>query len=216
MTPRALHWHGQRVPWITPWSEERAVSSRIIARHGPSGVCVGYADEVSHADRRVGVLWRRAAVRPGRGTPHFTGVHVLRQRQAMLRMLCQVCGTSTLGRPDGRTLFLVRSPSGTPLQEGELTTAPPVHVACAEQAIRQCPPLRDGWTAALVTVTWAWGVAGILYDPGTLKPLPGPDEDGGGLEHVPYTDSERLRWTIAAREVVSLRGLEEVDIAALT
>jgi hypothetical protein len=212
MTPRTLCWGDLRVPWIAPWSDEYGARSRIIARQGPAGPCVGYADEVPHADRHTGVLWQRAGVRPGGGKPDFAGVHVLRQRKAMTRLLCQVCGTSTMGRPDGRTLFVVRSTSGEPMHEGERTTAPPIHETCARQAIQDCPHLRGTWTAALVTVTWAWGVAGIMYDRDTLKPLPGPEEDGGGLEHVAYDDSERIRWIIAARDVVSLRGIEPVDI----
>ncbi|SER24901.1 hypothetical protein SAMN04487983_101379 [Streptomyces sp. yr375] len=213
MTRSPLYWRGLRVPWIAPWSAEATGKPPIVPRRrvGPG---IGYQDE-HHTDRRDDVLWIRVPLTPGRGTPHFAGVHALRQRQAMDRDLCQVCGRLAVGdRPDGRVLFLMHSASGRPVSEGELTAAPPVHEACAREAVLECPHLRRGWTAALVKHTPAWGVAGILYQPRTLRPRPTSSADSDGLDLVSYEDDVRLRWVLAARMVVALHGVEEVDVAS--
>jgi hypothetical protein len=212
MTRAPLYWQELRVPWISPWSSE-AAGDHTIVRRRLGGPGIGYADEC-HFDRRDDVLWVRVPAAPGHGRPRFAGVHALRQRQAMDRMLCQVCGGPT-ERPDGRYLFLVHSTSGRAIEEGERTSAPPVHEACAREAVRDCPHLRRGWTAALVTGAPSWGVAGVLYDRATLQPLPGPEDEGGGLVHVPYEDDDQLRWVLAAREVIELYDVEAVDIDAL-
>jgi hypothetical protein len=204
-----------RVPWITPWSSESSPPPPIVLRHGRGGSGIGYADEEPHVDRRDDVLWTRAAATPGVGRPHFAGIHSLRQRQAMTRMLCMICGATTLGRPDERHLFLVHTTQGEPIVEGERTAVPPVHEDCARLAIRECPHLRRGWTAALVTYTPPWGVAGIVYDAKTLRPVPCRGDDRDSLEYVSYADDERLRWVLAAREVITLHGVEPVDVASL-
>jgi hypothetical protein len=153
-----------------------------------------------------------AAVR-GSGRPLLAGVHALRQRQAISHMLCQVCGEPTVAvRRDERQLFLMRDTAGQPIGEGETTHMPPLHEACALEAVRDCPHLRQNYVAALVEYAPAWGVAGIVYDPDTLQPLPA--KDGEELTYV-ADDDLRLRWTQAAREVVSLHGCTPVDLTDL-
>jgi hypothetical protein len=80
------------------------------------------------------------------------------------------------------------------------------------EAVRDCPHLGR-YVAALVEYPCAWGVAGIVHDPDTLQPLPGRDG-----EHLTYVrdDDPRLRWTQAAREIVSLHGCTPVDLTNLT
>ncbi|MGW3627810.1 hypothetical protein [Streptomyces sp. NPDC000880] len=209
MSPRQFSWNGLRVPFIAPWSSEQACTGAIVLRRGAGGQGIGYVDEYSRADRRNETLWVRVPATRGIGRPLLAGVHALRQRQAMSHMLCQVCGETTFGRSDGRHLFLVRAANGQPIAEGEKTTTPPVHESCAAEAVRDCPHLRKGHTASLVEFAPAWGVAGIVYDPKTLKPLPGDDNDG--LTFVAY-DDPRIRWTLAAREVVALQDCTVVDL----
>ncbi|MFM9630286.1 hypothetical protein ACKI10_22025 [Streptomyces galilaeus] len=176
---------------------------------------IGYEDESPEIDRRFDTLWVRYAATPGVGQPDLRSMHPLRQRQAMTHLLCQVCRKSTFGRRDERHLFLMRSRADEPIIEGEVTAVPPVHARCAQRAITECPHLRKGWTAALVEHMPTWGVAGIVYDRRTLDPLPGPGPGGGGLERVSLFDSETLRWVVAARLLVSLRGVEEIDVRHL-
>ncbi|MGW7600509.1 hypothetical protein [Streptomyces antimycoticus] len=56
--------------------------------------------------------------------------------------------------------------------------------------------------AVLVEDVTVWGVAGIVYAPETLKPVP---SDGEQFTLVAYGDL-RIPWTLACREVVALHG----------
>ncbi|MBL1115301.1 hypothetical protein JK364_23305 [Streptomyces sp. 110] len=210
MSPRRLVWNGLRVPFITPWSAERMLPGTIELRRGRGGVGIGYRDEYSRADRWRDALWVRVPARPGVGRPLLDGVHALRQRQAMNHTLCQVCSKSTVGtRRDERQLFVAGAGSGRPFAEGEPTTTPPLHELCALEAIRECPHLARGYVASLVEYTPAWGVAGIVYDPRTLRPL--PSGDGEDLTLVEY-DDPLIRWTLAARAAVTLHGCTPVTV----
>lgn len=86
--PREGH-HGT-VPYIVQWSEERDCSPELTVRQNGDGV--GYADETPGDRDAHGVLWRQVTGRRGQGRPLFGSVHPLRQRRAMRRLLCQVCG----------------------------------------------------------------------------------------------------------------------------
>ncbi|WP_143681669.1 hypothetical protein [Actinacidiphila glaucinigra] len=164
------------------------------------------------ADLYENVLWVRQPIAPGRGRPHFAGIHSRRQRRCLQYMLCQVCDVTTFARADGRHLFLLRANGEQPIAEGERTTAGPVCVPCAVQSVAFCPHLRGSYTAALVSYCPTWGVAGVVYDPDTLHPLSaGPDNP---LELVAH-DDPRISWTLAARYVVSLHGCEPVNVADL-
>ncbi|MFH9401528.1 hypothetical protein ACH4JS_17365, partial [Streptomyces sp. NPDC017638] len=169
----------------------------------------------TEVERHYGVPWMRMPATRG-GRPRHGLVHALRQRQAMSRLLCQLCGGPTVGtRKDARTLFLAAG-ARQALYAGEPTASPPVHAVCARLAVEHCPPLhRRGWAAALVERTPVWGVAGTVYDPLTLERVPGP-EDGEGLHRVAFTDTRRIRWTLAARLVITLEGVTPVtDLDAL-
>jgi len=213
VTPTQLFWRGVPVPWVTPWSYEKTLPGRFV-RHVNEDAeeRVGYADE-HPSDRRDGVLWVRMSVARGRGKPDFAGLHPLRQRQAMTHMLCQVCGTTTVGtRADERHLFVfVDRGTRPPVQEGETVLVPPVHESCALQSIERCPHLRRGWTAALVGWAPSWGVAGAVVHPGTLDLI----SDPGELVEVSYEDEKRLRWVYASRAAVSLHEVEPIDLARL-
>ncbi|NKI42564.1 hypothetical protein [Streptomyces physcomitrii] len=139
-------------------------------------------------------------------------MHALRQRRAMKRLLCQVCGGVTEGRlPGGRRLFLVRAVEGHPVGEGERTASPPLCPPCALDSLRHCPHLRRGHTAALVEEVRPWGVAGLVHHPRTLRRIPTPEP----LTLVPY-GSPLLDWTLAARIMTTLHGCTPVDVRELT
>ncbi|WP_234313552.1 hypothetical protein [Streptomyces globisporus] len=140
---RQHYWQGLHVPFIAPWSAEGILPGSIVRRNGAG---IGYADELSRADRRRGVLGVRQSVAQGAGTPALGDVHPLRQRQAMTHMLCQVCGASTFDdaftRWGERHLFLARAPEGHPFSEGEITSVAPTCLPCAQESISACPHLR--------------------------------------------------------------------------
>ncbi|MFI0188467.1 hypothetical protein ACH4PW_13035 [Streptomyces sp. NPDC017082] len=199
------YWNGMPVPFITAWTKEAVPPQPLAVIHGRGGSGLGFRDEEAHIDRHYGVPWvRMPAVRGGRSD--FAAVHALRQRQAMSRLLCQICGGPTVGtRPDERTLFLTGAAGGRPITPGEQTTAPPVHAVCARLAVQKCPPLRDhGWAAALVGYAPTWGVAGQIHHPRTLEAL------GGDVSQVPFTDERGIRWVLATRLVITLEEVTPV------
>lgn len=199
---------GLIVPYITLWSAERWIRPRLEKRYGPHGPFLGYRDEHAYDRDGNGALWARCSTARGKGRARFELVHSLRQRNAMLRSLCQVCGTALLNSGQERTLFLVRG-IGQPIAEGERTGAPPVCEGCAPIASRDCPHLRAGHAAAWVTRALVWGVAGTVYDLDTLQPMADMD-----LVDVPYT-SPLIRQVIAHRMVETLHGCTPVDLDTL-
>ncbi|WP_101256335.1 hypothetical protein [Streptomyces barkulensis] len=195
------------VPYITAWSRERFTTPPVVRRRiGTGPEHLAFADETPYDRDSWGVLWERQAITPKhrRGEPRLEEIHALRQRRAMLDLLCQICGQPTLDAED-RSLFLVRKTS-RPISDGEITASPPVCIPCAHLSVRHCPALRQGHTAAWVEYAPAWGVAGTIYDPATLQRTPGKR-----LVPVPY-DSPQIRWTLAARLVVSLQECTPVNL----
>ncbi|MEU6605347.1 hypothetical protein ABZ922_09815 [Streptomyces shenzhenensis] len=195
------------VPYITGWSEEKLLKCPIIRRPMVPGIA--YADESPYDRDSFGVLWVRYALRQRRrrGTPRLQAaeIHPYRQRRAMLNMMCQVCSRMPPD-PDAPHLFLLRD-SGGPIQEGELTTSPPVCVPCAGISIQRCCALGGGrFVAAWVKHVPAWGVVGPLHHPLTLQPVPGCH-----MEHVKY-GSQWASWVRAARTMVQLRGVTPADL----
>ncbi|MER5490658.1 hypothetical protein [Streptomyces sp. NPDC002490] len=180
------------VPYITAWSSERTVRPPVITQ----GAGIGYADETPFDRDADGVLWSREGVSPGKGRPDFGRVHLLRQRRAMRRLLCQVCGGAA-DRNEHGVLWLV----GEDDIEDMTTTHPPVCAPCAAQAVRLCPYLRRGHLLLRVQACVPVGVHGVMYRPGV--PFPRVERDGG----VTY-DDPRIRWTRAAQLIVRLEGCE--------
>ena len=79
---------------------------------------------------------------PGDGEPQFASVHVTRQRRAMIDLLCHVCGQPTV--TGDRYLFPNAAGGLVTLHDGsELygCNVPPVHLACALEAMQVCPHL---------------------------------------------------------------------------
>ena len=144
MTDRSLTVvHRGVVPYIATWSEERELSARIIERpHGG----IGFTDEVAADRDRDGILWTRMSAQPGCGRPLFAVVHSLRQRRAMLRLLCQVCGQPADHNSQGVLWLLPNRANG---REGwpndNWFAEPPVCRKCALVATQLCPALRKDY-----------------------------------------------------------------------
>lgn len=114
---------GESVPWSVAWSGEQSF------RLQPSTLFPGMT-EVSQVDR------------PGEGRPLFAAVHVDRQRRGMAEHLCHICGQPT--PPADRWIFPMASGGMVTMADGEQRYGghvPPVHLACARRAQRQCPHL---------------------------------------------------------------------------
>lgn len=207
--PKQHYWNGMHVPYITAWTAEAVPQPEVkrVVRIGGEGI--GYEGEDPVTDRRHEALWVRSALAQGRGRPDFRRISSPRQKRAVKYELCQVCGETVLGwRADERILYLLGGDA--PITEGETTAAPPVHPFCAIEATENCPPLRQGHAAALVEYNPLWGVAGVVYDPVTLAPLPNPGKRPGELQHV-HVSTKEIRWTLANFTVVSLHGITPVS-----
>ena len=200
---------GLRVPYIAAWSTEQYRTPAVVLRGGQGGAGIGFADETPYDRDADGVLWVRQVIAPGTGRPLFPNAHALRQRRAVKRMLCQVCGVDTLEQNPERQLFVLKD-IGQPVREGERTSAAPVCPPCALIAVKECPHLREH-VAAWVRRPVSWGVAGVLYDPRTLRPI--PDED---LVQVSYDDDAAIRWVLASRQLLSLQDCTAVDLRDLS
>ncbi|MGW6244437.1 hypothetical protein [Streptomyces roseolus] len=167
-----------RVPHVARWTGEKDISPAVVN----GGGVLRYVDPiVDAACRWEGALWRRHERAQGMGEPIFEALHPVRQRRAMWEQLCQVCDDPTLAEAarHGGALYLAGASddSGTvlPIQEGERTENPPVHIACAWEAVRHCRYLLEGYTAARVARPVQWGIGGILHVPVGGKLVAAPD-----------------------------------------
>ncbi|MEW1548007.1 hypothetical protein [Streptomyces tsukubensis] len=190
-----LDHHGPLVPYITAWTSEHMAQPLVITK----GAGIGYADETPYDRDRDGVLWIREPSSPGRGKPVFGRVHPMRQRRALRRLLCQVCGHPA-DRNEQGILWLL---GGTD-NEDLTTTHPPICAPCAALAVRTCPSLRRQHALVRARSCLPFGVHGALHRPGIPHPLP---DTGGGLA---YGDP-RIRWMRAAQLIVRLEGATEVS-----
>ncbi|MFC6091168.1 helix-turn-helix domain-containing protein [Saccharothrix lopnurensis] len=186
------------VPYIAMWSEEVVEDPRLVVLPGGRGIA--YADEILGDRDSQGVLWDRATINPGHGTPRFAQIHVHRQRRAMRKLLCQVCGNPADRNDDG-TLWLIpdrtREWSGWP--EGMVVAEPPICLPCAHLATRVCPALRkEGHFVIRAREHPIHGVDGLHYRQGADTLIPVTSEP------VAFEDPA-IRWVLASKLVRSLR-----------
>lgn len=180
------------VPYITTWSEERPLPATVI-EHPRLGI--SYADETLGDRDENGVLWQRMPSRPGHGRPQFGKVHPLRQRRAMRRLLCGICG-GPADRTEAGVLWLIRDFRGDwpDWPEGMAATEPPVCRPCARISVRACPALRAGYVAARIGDSRVAGVYGIRYQ-----------SDGVADDANVAFEDPGIRWTRAAQLIRELR-----------
>nr|WP_237540552.1 hypothetical protein [Streptomyces sp. SID4917] len=192
------------VPYIAFWSSEHRPPGVVIVK-GPG---IAYADEGPYERDDLGVLWKRVGWSPGKGRPEFGRVHFLRQRRAMRKLLCQICGGPSDRTGEG-TLWLVgEDVDGPELWEpGYVTTHPPVCVPCAVTSVKVCPHLRERYVALRVRTFVPTGVHGALYRPGGAFPV-AYDADG-----VPF-ESWQLGWVLAAQLIMEFHEFTVVDLEA--
>jgi hypothetical protein len=191
------------IPYVTTWSEEKPLPTQVIA-YGSAGI--GYTDETILDRDEHHVLWTRIPSRPGHGTPILGRVHSLRQRRAMRRLLCQICGQPAHRTEQGLLWLLLDHRDDWPdWPDNMANTHPPVCLPCARKAIRACPALRRGYVAVRARHCPLTGVYGLRYQPTATYPTP----TEGAV--VGYHDPA-IRWTRAVQQV---RTLQNCTIVAL-
>lgn len=189
------------VPYITAWSSERPSAQPVVAK----GSGIGYADEIPYDRDQDGVLWTRTAHSPGTGRPEFGQVHALRQRRAMRRLLCQVCGQQA-SRNQGVLWVIGEDATSSSSWPDNLTTShPPLCEPCAARSMQMCPHLRRRSVALRVRAHTPVGVRGALYQPGLPRPT------AWTAAAVAYDDA-RIRWTRAGQLIVRLVSYSVVEL----
>lgn len=180
------------VPYAARWSAESAGGSgRLIIR--PDGI--RYRDETAADRDRNGVLWARVGHAPGEGRPDYRSMHPRRQREAMTKRLCQVCGGPADRNAKGFLFLLPRTDADD--VDGSYTTKPPICLPCAGVALRHCPHLAEPLFVRSRKPR-VWGVFGDLFTPaGGLA----PSDDNGG--YLPY-GHPAAPWFLASQSVARL------------
>jgi hypothetical protein len=200
---------GSVVPYIGSWSGEEVLPTRIVQR--PTGG-IGYADETLMDRDEWGVLWARTATRIGAGKPQFSKLHPLRQRRAMLRLLCQVCAQPADWTDEGHLWLLPEQPSYEPgWPEDVPVTLPPLCVACAGLSVRMCPALRPTYVAVRAH-SRVCGVSGVRFQPGYPFPQLAPEETD---EDIFYHEDPAIGWVMATQRARSLHDCVFVDLDRL-
>jgi hypothetical protein len=195
------------VPYVTAWSTERDLPMPMIEHRGFG---IGYADEIATDRDTHGVLWQRTYSRPSMGRPVFGDVHSLRQRRAMRKLLCQVCGGPADQNDDG-VLWLLpdHHEDWDSWPEAMGNVEPPICLACVEISLRLCPKLRrDGGAAIRAKEYSIVGVRGALYAPGPSRPVMVADQ-------VVAFDDPVIRWVRAAGLIRQLSGCTIVPVEEL-
>jgi hypothetical protein len=202
---------GAVVPYVALWTEERTLSSELL---GSNRWGIGYADETSIDRDRHGVLWTRTEYRPGQGRPVYRQMHPHRQRRAMRRLLCQVCGQPADQTEQGYLWLLVdgRREAEPDWPEGVVNPYPPVCIDCGRLSTRLCPPLRRAHVAVRAHST-LYGVIGVQFSAGGgfSGLMLAPDDDG---EPVAY-EHPAARWTLATQLTRVLLDCTVVDLDQL-
>ena len=196
-----LTYKGHPVPYISAWSSEHLPQPRIL--RAADGIALQ-----GHLRDSTGVSWQPWALRQGDGKPEYGTVHGPRQRRAMRRHLCQVCGGPADKNEQGVLWLLENHPTVPGWPEREVTTHPPVCLPCAQLAARLCPHLRDSCVAVRVGRVVTDGIYGQLYTPGLAGPV-------RGGKQVVFADDPRVRWMVGAQLAATLQNVTIVDLAEL-
>lgn len=195
------------VPYVTTWTGEQEPSVTVVERRTGG---IGYARENLLDRDEHGVLWSQLPSCPGRGRPEFGKVHPLRQRRAMRRLLCQVCGGPADRDETGDVLWLWKDHRedwpGWP--EGMWVTEPPVCVPCVGLAVRLCPALRGNAVTVRVRRCPVVGVYGTRYRRGLRSPV------AVELVNLGY-DNPAVRWVQADHLIRELRDATIVPVEGL-
>ena len=190
---------GVDVPWVTSWTDEPHLG-------------------VAPCESVGGQMAIMQAQRPGHGRPLYSRNHLVRQRWSVARMLCPMCGEPT-AEGDRWSQTGKRTSAGALRARGldaalprELKDAQvmldagaiaPLHLACAERSLSQCPHLSAMADKELKAFPAAWIAAPLWVEARPQAALPGLAADPmpviGFLQIFGVTSDLDKRWRKAAR-----------------
>lgn len=175
---RLPQWKGRAVPWITRWTGERSTSPfRPTIRNGL--LAIEYEDGNENRERS-GALWQRESL-SRRGEPEFAMISTYRQRAAMTRGRCQVCGDKIEETP---IRWLMPLDGIKHIDDSDITMSAPTCSGCIELALELCPHLkRKGYHILKVLDYEAWGVYGEFLMLGEQGPVRGQSYMGYEVDH---------------------------------
>jgi hypothetical protein len=159
------------VPYITRWSAEHGPSEPVTIRDGR----LAYEHERPWDRDRFGVLWMRAPLRRGKGRPEFGTLHPRRQRAAMTRLCCQVCGQPADHTSEGLLWLTGEDPNDQDSWPSPLHTADPRSAPPARSRRPTCAPGCAAATPPCASKTSAQSrYAAASTSPATPTPCPWP------------------------------------------
>lgn len=149
---------GRPVPWVTRWSGEvhpDRYKYGVQMSQGKLVLC--YEDRKENRDG-TGVLWQREGL-TRKGRPDWASVNTYRQRSAMQKRRCQVCGNKITETPI-RWLMPIDGLEQVD-EDTTITMQPPTCSECIPTALDLCPNLvRQGYMILKVIDYSMWGVFG--------------------------------------------------------
>jgi len=171
---------GENVPWTVSWTGEQEFDLQI-------------------SQDFPGLVDLAQVQRPGIGLPKFAALHVTRHRTAMAKLLCHVCGKPT--EKSDRYLFPTDSGGFVTLPDESrryASNVPPVHLACARRAQKQCPHLRGA------------GAIPIPY-PHEAAPLMPRTDVVEGMEKLAQSMGQNLKIVYSCYRLHGKRFSERVE-----
>lgn len=202
-----LQHNGHVVPWVTRWTGE--VSTDMIqvsldrrAMPGSDSIdelVVGYEDGLENREPS-GFLWQREGI-TRKGEPQYAEINTYRQRAAMRRRLCQVCGNKI---QDKVIPWLLATDTMDHTEDGTvLTMSAPTCAGCVPVALDLCPHLKQPGAAQIARVLQyrIWGVygEGMLFKDGKTK----------RVQRV-YIANDRIYKGLSRRAVVAKQQVVEL------
>lgn len=143
---------GYPIPWTASWTGEERF----------------FLAKCRFADNRLALCQDE---NPGTGRPVFAKPHSIRQRHAMARQLCDLCGKALQGHT--KVSLSQESPRDVPtLGFVPLAVEPMMHRACAVTALNCCPNLRQQQLDGVLRIRQVHAcslVAQLLNADATLK-----------------------------------------------
>lgn len=182
MTPN-LSWGNVPVPNTAAWSGEDGLSL---------GRCSHFAEAGMPA------LVQRSA--QGEGKPRFGSPHSCRQREAVARCLCDICGKSL------KTATKISLSHARPQPHGAegwaiLQVEPMMHKRCALLAIQHCPSLKRDVECGTLMIrqVYKYRVQCAIMSPEYVG-----NETGHSVKALGHAKIELLKW--ADRDLAWLGG----------
>jgi len=192
---------GKPVPWITRWSGETSKDRfKYDIIRTSKGFSLVYPD--GNETREGDLLWQREGL--GRnGHPEFKNVSTYRQRAAMRKCLCQVCGKKILDRPIPWLVPVLDDSIEYVDADTPITLQAPTCAECIDLALQLCPHLKtNGYRILKVLDYELWGVFGQVLAVQEGRPV--KMQSAVSYDTAMYGEGFSLGQVLAQQEVAKL------------